>query len=195
MKGEFRMKTAMATLAVLLCATALVAQTGPTYRVRRPRPADFEQLRTFLGLTDQQVDQIKNLRKAQLETVQPLLQTLRQTRQNLRAELKKDPIDSGRVSQLREQVESQLAALQTKRTELQTQIRNVLTSQQLSQLAQLENALKVQAAAREAVALGLITPPAGFRGMRGMLRRPLMTGPILGGAGRMMRGMGRPQRP
>jgi hypothetical protein len=146
-------------------------------------------------LTDQQVDQIKNLRKAQLETVQPLLQTLRQTRQNLRAELKKDPIDSGRVSQLREQVESQLAALQTKRTELQTQIRNVLTSQQLSQLAQLENALKVQAAAREAVALGLITPPAGFRGMRGMLRRPLMTGPILGGAGRMMRGMGRPQRP
>jgi Spy/CpxP family protein refolding chaperone len=189
------MKTAIATLAVLLCATAVMAQTGPMNRAQRFPQANFEQLKSFLGLTDQQAEQIKNLRKTQFEAIQPMLQALRQTRQDLRAELNKNTIDSTRVSQLRDQIKSQLAALQTKRSELQTQVRNVLTQLQQSQLAQLEEALKVQAAAREAAALGLITPPQGMQGMRGMLGRQPMMGPMMGGAGPMMRGMGRPQKP
>ena len=163
------MKVLTVTLVVLLCAATVVAQTAPAVPAQPAAKATFEQLKSYLNLTDSQVEQIKSLETTQRTTLGPIYKEMATIGRNLRTELKKEPVDPARITQLRAELQSKRSDIQNQRAQLRTQIQGVLTTQQQAQLQQLEEALKLQVPARQAAMMDLIPAPNGLPGMRGRL--------------------------
>jgi Spy/CpxP family protein refolding chaperone len=170
------MRIATVTLAVLLCAATGAAQTVPAAPATGAPRGNLDQLKTFLSLTDPQIQQIKNLEMTQRAVLRPMFKDLATIGRDLRAALKKEPVDPARVTQLRAELQSKRTDIQTQRAVLRTQIQGVLTTQQQAQLQQLQDALNLQAAARQAAMLDLIQARNGLFGMRGRLGARFMAG-------------------
>jgi Spy/CpxP family protein refolding chaperone len=134
-------------------------------------------LKDYLGLTDQQVQQITDMRRKAAEDNRTLAEQARTIRQQIADLMKSANPDPARIGQLhldlRKLHEQRLAKLEQVRTQALT----VLNAEQKQKLADLEKALSLGPAARQAAALGLIAPPQrgagagvgrpfGLRGMR-----------------------------
>jgi Spy/CpxP family protein refolding chaperone len=178
------------SIAVLLLAGIVLAQTAPLQNkgARRQQAAGqqgtpFQALQDYLKLSPQQIDDLKAVQASMREELRPLFQQLAAKARALREELRKDPVDSTAVSNLRKEVETIQSNIKAKREEFASKNRNVLTSDQVKALAALEQALSLQRAAHQAAGLNLIDAPEGKRGFeRGMGGfRPGMMGRRSGG--------------
>lgn len=158
------MKTLTVSCVVLLMVSMAMAQTAPFERNQRFPGWSLDQLKDYLGLTDQQIDNMKSIQKSQMEAMKPISQEIGRLCNDLRAESKKSRIDSARIDKLRAEIARLSNDLQAMRTFLQQELLKMLVTQQKAALAKLEEVLKLQAAALQAASLGLIEGPGGFTG-------------------------------
>jgi len=159
------MRFAAWTLSAVLFAGTLFAQQDPPQGPRGAGRPAFQELKTYLNLSDTQVANLKAVEIALREAIRPLLQDLAAKRQALRAENEKAAPDQNVITQLKQEIENLLGQIQTQRANYQKQALTYLNADQLSLLDKLSQALQLAPVARAAAALDLITPPegAGFR--------------------------------
>ncbi|MGC4053022.1 MAG: periplasmic heavy metal sensor [Paludibaculum sp.] len=183
------------TVVMFMLAGTLLAQGpgGPGFRrngmgPRQMQPAgSTDALKQYLGLTDAQVQQLRDLRKQQAESQRPAMEQIRDKRQQLRDAVRAASPDSALIGQLTVDIKKLTESMQANRTDLQAKAQALLTPDQKTKIAALQEAQKLMPAAGQATALGLLAPPAGQVGMgagAGMMARPR--------AGRMMRPGGPP---
>ncbi len=107
------MKILTFPLAALLCATMLTEVPPLEAEEGRGGPRG-EQLKNFLELTDEQIDQLTDLRRSSRESLMPTLQEMRQKRGELRDAMEQEAPDSALLGELsvalkalREQIKAQ----------------------------------------------------------------------------------------
>lgn len=175
------MKKTTIILAFVLSVGTVLAEQGPPPGGPGWGAQSLDALKTFLQLSDKQVQDIKALRTSFRDSVKPIHDQIMTKQQDLKQELDKAAPDSAIVAQLMVDVKNLRNQIKTKRDEQKPQFLALLTDVQKSSLANLQQALSLQQAAHQAAALGLIDAPEGanfggpgFGGMRkGMHRGPI----------------------
>jgi len=116
-------------------------------------------LKDYLGLTDAQMEQMRTLRREQAEQVRPEAQAVQAKAQELRKEMQSSTPDAAKVGQLTVELKQLREKAIAERSGFSDKARAVLTPDQKAKLQALEEAAKLAPAARQAAAMGLITPP------------------------------------
>ncbi|MFN8007432.1 MAG: periplasmic heavy metal sensor [Terriglobia bacterium] len=149
------------------------APSGPPWG-----PPSFDALKTFLQLTDKQVQDLTALQTSFRDAVKPIHEQIRTKEKDLHTEMGKGSPDSALVAQLLVDIKGLRSQIKSKRDELRPQLLALLSDSQKNSLATLQQALTLQQTAHQAARLDLIDGPQtgsgpgpGFGGMRkGMLR-------------------------
>lgn len=122
----------------------------------------LDHLKTYLSLTDAQVQIIQQARQTQRDAMRANSTDARAKQQALRDQLKAgasaDPATLGR---LMIEAQANRAKMQAARKAAADQLMATLTPDQKAKLQVLQDAAKRQPEVREAIGLGLIDPPAG----------------------------------
>ncbi|NWG13690.1 MAG: Spy/CpxP family protein refolding chaperone [Acidobacteria bacterium] len=169
------MKIKTLSLAALLCAGGLFAQRGPFGGGPRPGVFPVDQLKEYLGLSDQQLQDLKRVQSSLRDASEPLMQQIAEKMKSLRETLRQDP--NADVSRLKSDIAKLQSDVQSLRAQYKTQALGYLTGDQTAKLAALKKAFELMPAAHQAVGLNLLDPPAGvprggvgpqFRGPGGM---------------------------
>jgi len=177
------MKKTTILLAFALSIGTVLAQQGPPPGGPGWGPSRLDALKTYLQLSDPQVQSITALQTSFRDTVRPIHDQIRTKEQELKQEMAKASPDSTVVAQLMVDIKNLRNQIKTTRTGQQPQLLALLTDAQKSSLANLQQALSLQQAAHQAAALGLIEAPQGSNfggpgfGRMGM-RKGMHQGPI-----------------
>ena len=176
------MKPWITILAFTLSLGTLRAQDAPTPGGHPWGPPNFNELKSFLQLSDKQVSDLTTLQTSFRDAVKPIFQQIRSKEMDLKTEMGKGTPDSTLVAQLLVDIKGLKSQVQSKRDELRPQLLALLSEPQKSSLATLQQALTLQRTAHQAAGLDLIDGPKidpgagpGFGGMRkGMHRGAFM---------------------
>ena len=174
------MKKTTAILVFVLSTGTLLAQQGPPAMGPRSGTPRLDALKSFLQLSDQQVQNLTALLTSFRDAVKPIHEQIMTKQKELKQELDKASPDPSVVAQLMVDVKNLRNQIKTKRDELRPQLVAILSDSQKSALATLQQALSLQHAAHQAVESSLIEAPEnnpsdawGFgRGWGGMHPRP-----------------------
>ena len=139
---------------MVLCASALFAQAPAT----RQRPS-FDAAKEALGLRDEQVTQLLELRKQQREALAPIFQQMREKRTALREALQAGSPDATAIGNLVVGTQSLRKKVQESNDNFRAQAVAVLDDQQKAKLAKLKEALAALRAIRQAAGLNLLEGP------------------------------------
>lgn len=169
------MKKSQLFLAVV-CATALFAQNSPT----RTPPTD--QVKTYLSLTDAQVQSLQAIQQQERSTLSSVHQQLAQKQRALAQAMQSGSADATTLGNLLLDIVNLRKELTQGQTTYHTQAVAVLTAAQQTKLQALQAAADLAPTIRQAEFLYLVTRPAGAMGGPGF-------GPD-GGAGFGPGGMG-----
>jgi len=166
---------------LLAVPVVLPAQPGPPDGDRPGRAPAFEELKDYLGLSDQQITDLRAVQSASREAIRPIFEQIAAKRRVLRDAMRQEPRDELLVGQLMSDLEDLRAQPAAKRAEFRDDALNILTAEQRTALAALEQALTLLPAAGQAARFNLIEgPEQGFaghhRGRRGRGDRPLRRG-------------------
>ncbi|MCS6953451.1 MAG: Spy/CpxP family protein refolding chaperone [Bryobacterales bacterium] len=178
-------------LMALMPAILLGQSSGP----------DFSELKTFLGLTDAQLTQLRDLRTQERQALRSVADQIAEKQGALRQALEAGSTDALRLGQLLVDIQNLRKQIEATNQTYRAQAVALLTADQKTKLAQLEAAAKLAPAIRQATALNLLDssggapfgPGFGLRGLgRGLGLGPLGFGPgtdpgPAAGMGRMMR--------
>jgi hypothetical protein len=130
--------------------------------------AGYEDLKQALGLTDAQVRQLQEMQKEKQVQSQALYQQMAAKQKQLNDMLNADSTDALALGNLEIEV-AKLRKQAGTQPPIKGQALAVLNDAQRAKLADLQNALKLQRAAGEAMGLGLIdSPPVGINPVRGI---------------------------
>jgi len=169
------MRIATVLFAVLLVAAAVFAQQGPAARTPHRGMVQTDLIKSFLNLSDQQVQDLSGIETSFREAARPLMQQTREKAQTMRQTLQQDP--KADISQL----QSDLANLRTQIKDLhaqyQAQAQKVLTEEQKTSLATLQKALELMPTIHQAMGLNLLERPEGFPGAFGGAQPFMRHGP------------------
>jgi len=161
----------IAALAGLLCIATLAIAQGPHHRgpggperVGRARGANFESLKTYLGLTDTQVAGLRQARTDGFDLAKPAMKENAQKARDLRAEMNKANPDSNTVGRLMTEMKQSREQNRSTQTQIRDKSMAILTEAQKAKLKALEDAASLQEAIREARMSGLLNAPAGSTG-------------------------------
>jgi len=157
------MRITVGCLSVLLGAVTLFAQEGPFGRGGRMIPARTDEVQAFLSLSDQQVKDLSAVRNTFRDAARPLMQQIGEKMRALRDAREQDP-NSALVTQLRADLADLQKQEQTLRAQYRSQAQAILTEQQKSKLAALQQALELMPVARQAAGLNLLDAPQDFPG-------------------------------
>ena len=175
------MKKIMAILAFVLSVGIVQAQQGPPPMGPGWGPPNWDALKSFLQLSDKQVQDITAIQNSFRDAVKPIHEQIMAKEQELKQEMGKASPDSAVVAQLMVDVKNLRSQIKTKRADQRPQLLALLSDSQKSSLANLQQALSLQQAAHQAAALGLIDAPKNdFQGGPGFggTRRGMHNGPI-----------------
>jgi Spy/CpxP family protein refolding chaperone len=128
--------------------------------------ASADALKSALGLTDTQVQQLRDLRKQQADAAKPTLDAIRAKRQSLAEAMKSATPDSAQVGQLMVDIRKLGDSLKGTRDEREAKALAILTPDQKTKLTALREAQKLMPAVAQATALGLLEPPQGVAAER-----------------------------
>lgn len=173
MKALWIWVTLMACAALALPAQAQRWGMGPGPAWAAPGAPAQEQppapaaLKEALGLTDQQMQQLLDLRKQAAEDNRAVVEQIRAKRQELATLMQTANPDAAKAGQLLVDIKRLEDQRRTRLEEFRTKALSLLTAEQKQKLADLEKALTLGPAARQAVGLGLIVPPQGAPGLFG----------------------------
>lgn len=152
-------------ISMALCSGLLLAQgpmgggMGPRSGMRGPGAAGTAALKTYLGLTDAQVEQIQTLRKQRAEALQPEAAALRAKALELRQLMQTASPDAAKVGDLTVELKQLREQAAAERSSANDQIKAVLTADQQAKLKDLEAAAKLGPAVQQAIGAGLIEAP------------------------------------
>lgn len=148
--------------AMLLCGQALPPNDGAAPVIYPPLccgPADFGEIKQFLNLSDAQLEQLRTILADKVKARQEDFAQIQQKQTELQNLLASGSKDSLRIGQLT----IEIYTLQHEPPPATDQYRQralaVLTPEQRVKLGQLDQALKLQAPASQAVTLDLLDPP------------------------------------
>jgi peptidoglycan hydrolase CwlO-like protein len=170
------MKKSTVALALLLSIGPSLAQQGPPLGGPGSRPPRLDALKSYLQLSDKQVQDLTALLSSFRNAVKPIHEQIMTKQQSLKQEMAKASPDSNVVAQLLVDIKSLKNQIKTQRDGLRPQLLALLSEAQKNSLNTLEQALSLQQAAHQAAALDMIEGPQdnapgpeGFsRGWRGM---------------------------
>lgn len=189
------MKSQLATILAgyLLLSVPLRAQVAPPPPTPPVRPADA--IKKILDLSDQQVQQLTDLRTSTGQRIRDLnsqIGNLVKQRQDLLASSNPDPAAVGNLLIREQGLRKQIQEVQKS---YHDSALNLLTSTQKQKVTQIQEALQLAPQAGPLAAFGLIEGPGPRMGPMGpkpgMFFEAPMPGPMMGGPGMMMRGMRR----
>ncbi len=196
------------SMSMILAAGTCLAQRGERgprgpQSDRDRRPSQQQTLKDAIGLSDEQLSKINELRQANRNEIREIFQATRESGTRLREEMQKDSPDAATVGQLMIDSRSAPKRAASKHGELSEKVRGVLTSEQVSKLAELGNDPASRMAQMQARGLGLIEGsdrsggrgfgrpgPGSFGGFRGRGNFGFRGGPGFQGG----RGFGGPGR-
>ncbi len=164
------MKRFLAVLPLAALGVALAQVSGPAAGPPQRRAAGISELRAYLDLTDAQLEQMRQIRTQAAEENRATATQLREQQKVLRDLLASPNPDPAAVGKQQLQVKTLREQLQNARESVRQSVLNVLTPDQKTKLAALEEAAKLRPAIAEAMRLGLIEgpqPPAGRMGPAG----------------------------
>jgi len=147
-----RLTTLVMTAA--LAVSTLAAQPGP--RGERQRGPQVGQIKSYLGLSEEQIQQFQTLRQSFRESVRTIMEDTRAKRQQLREEMARESPSSAIVGDLTVQLRQARKQVGEKHKEFGEQARNLLTAEQKTKLAALEEAKALLPAIRQAQGLQLL---------------------------------------
>jgi Spy/CpxP family protein refolding chaperone len=155
----------------ILCQTN-GAPTAPKVQpaMQFPAPPGFADLKQALGLTDAQLMQLQNLQRSRQAASQAVYQQVAAKQKQINDMLNSPAPDAATLGQL----EIDMANLRKQAgamPPIHDQALAILDDAQRAKLTDLQNALKLQRAAGEAVGLGLLEPPAPAVGRMGALQQ------------------------
>jgi Spy/CpxP family protein refolding chaperone len=159
----------------------LLAQSPP------PRQARAEQIKAALGLTDDQISQLVQLRRQERESLRTTVQQMREKRRTLQESLKAGGADPATLGNLLLDVQKLRQQVRDTNEQYRVRALGLLDDAQRTKLQSLEEAARLQPAIRQAVGLNLLSPPnnrsanlgvqrlgaRNLRGIRPQGRRPL----------------------
>lgn len=147
-------------MAVAALTAAAFAQQGPGGPPANQGPPSPDALKTALGLTDTQVTSLVQLQTQKRAQIQPIRQQIGDKQRAIRDALAKDNPDATAIAALLVQVTTLERQAKAIASGYATQALAILTAEQKTKLKDLEKALSLEIAARQAVGLDLLTPPA-----------------------------------
>ncbi len=154
------------TMTVILASGTLLAQRGPLDNHRRERD-EQQTLKKMLGLSDEQLSAIDDLRRANRDEIREIFQAARENGGKLREEMRKETPDSAVVGSLMIETQAAGKKAEVKRDELHEKVRAVLTDEQSAKLADMEGDPASRRALAQARSIGLLEQPDhGRRGGR-----------------------------
>jgi len=159
------MRIATVSFAVLLAAAAVFAQQGPAAGGPHRGMVQTDQIKAFLNLSDQQLQDLTGIQTSFREAARPLMQQMRDKGQTLRQTLEQDP--KADVTQLKADMASLRSQVKDLRAQYQAQAQRVLTDEQKTSLATLQKALELMPTVHQAIGLNLLEGPEGFQGAFG----------------------------
>ncbi len=182
------MKAIKFLLVTLFLAGSAMAQGWRARGIQEAPVPPTDALKEYLKLSDQQLADLKAVQKSMREALKPIVDQLAVKGKALREELKKTPVDTAAVTKLRSDIQALHDQAKPIRANYSKQAVGILAHDQQAALANLEQALSLQAAARQAVGLNLIEPPEGAPGWLAARRlRRGATGPGAFGPERPLR--------
>ncbi len=150
----------MKYLAMLpLAALSLALAQSPPRAAAPGRVGGLAELKAYLNLDDAQIQQMNQARRQALQDARPVATQLAQAQRELREMLQSPNPDPAAVGKKTLEVKSLREQLRTSRQAVTQAVLNVLTADQRTKLANLEEAAKLAPAARQAMLLGLIERP------------------------------------
>ena len=120
--------------------------------------AQVPDLKAVLNLSDSQIQSLVQLQQQKPQTLQPLVQQMQQDQQKLQQLLGTNP-DPAAVGSLVIEINTISRQVQQVMSNSQQQALNILQPAQKTQVQSLGEVLRLQSAAQQAVALGLLIPP------------------------------------
>jgi Spy/CpxP family protein refolding chaperone len=154
-------RTSIAIVAAALALCGQVNSIGSETRLTifPPPPAAFDELKQHLGLTDTQVELLRNIVAEKYEATQEIYRQINQKRMELDTLLRSGSRDAARIGQLTIDIHI-LSTQPPPPTDVWRQrALAVLTPDQRTKLGPLEQAMKLSTPAYQAVTLDLIDPP------------------------------------
>lgn len=140
---------------------------GPGWAAAAQNPPARAALKEALGLSDQQMQQLLDLRKETAGDNRAVVEQIRSKRQELAALMQSANPDPAKAGQLLVDIKKLEDQRKARVEEFRTRALALLTAEQKQKLADLEKALTLTPAARQAAGLGLIAPPQRGAGLAG----------------------------
>lgn len=157
----------IAALAATIGIATLAIAQGPHHRgpggpdgPGKGGGANFEALKTYLGLSDTQVAALRQARTDAFEQAKPTMKENAQKARDLRAEMNKANPDPNTVGRLMTEMKQSREQNRTSQTQIRDKSLAVLTEAQKAKLKALEDAAALQEAVHEARMSGLLNGPA-----------------------------------
>lgn len=137
----------------------VVAGATLTISTSAQPPVPPPDLKAVLNLSDSQVQSLTTLQQQKMQALEPLVQQLAQDQQKLGQLIDSNPDPASIVSLV---LEIAKLSKQTQQVAggFQQQALNVLQDDQKSKVSTLADVLRLQQAAHQAAAIGLVNPPA-----------------------------------
>jgi Spy/CpxP family protein refolding chaperone len=160
---------------VMATAAGLFAQRpGPP-----PEPS-IDALKTYLNLTDSQVQGLQQIQQQERQANRSTMQTIRQNQASLDSMMQKGGADAAAAGRLLVEIQALQSNMSKTRDSFSAQAANALTADQKTKLKTLQDAVALMPAIHQASALGLLAPPQGAGGPGSATRfrgGPRMHGP------------------
>ncbi len=147
-------------LLVLPAAVLLAQSPPPAPRPVAPAKPAIQPVRVALNLTDQQVQQLLQLRREQQEALRPIREQMKEKQQTLQAALKSGGSDPTTVGQLTLDMRTLREQVRKINEDYHNRAVALLDSTQRERLTQLQRALRLRPAVDAATTLNLLLPPA-----------------------------------
>ena len=152
----------MKTLMIFAVAVTLTAQNPPRPPGRPPGPPpSFDALQQYLGLSDQQTAQLKQMLHSRAEGNRSRLEEMNAKRRQVDEMVRSGTADAAALGRLMLEVESYRKQVRGADESYFSQAATVLDEQQRAKLKALEDAAKLLPAVHEARTLGLLRAPEG----------------------------------
>lgn len=161
------MKLRNMVLAIIASASIVCGQepnTGTSVLIYPPPVQAFDEVKQQLGLSDAQLQQLRDIMAQRDRATQATYEQLRAKQTELDNLLNAGSTDAARIGQLMIDINTIRRRLPTQPSDqYRQQALAVLTAEQRTKLAVLDQALKLSQPAYQAVTLNLIDPPAPGR--------------------------------
>ena len=130
----------------------------------------MDALKTFLNLTDSQVQGLQQIQQQERQANRTTLQTIRQNQANLDSMMQKGGADAATVGRLMVENQTLQSSMSKTRDSFSAQAANTLTADQKAKLKTLQDAVALMPAIHQAMGAGLLAPPQGASGLSSAMR-------------------------